>query len=229
MNNLNTLFKNFTILYVEDENNIRDSLTSTLELIFKNVYSVENAELALEVYDSKDIDIILSDIGLPGMSGIDLVKSIRKNNSQIPIILLTAYTQMEVLLEAVKLKLVSYLTKPVTFDNLSSALIDAHQELKESSTKTFTIKNNIIYNIDKKMLFQDGKDLNITASEDKLLNIFINNKSRTIPIEEIKNLMWDDSYYATDAAFKSILNKLRKKIGADSIKNISGIGYYLVN
>ncbi len=228
MNDFTEKFHNLNILYIEDEINIRDNLTSTLQMIFKNVYSVENAELALDLYNSKDVDIILSDIGLPGMSGIDLVKIIRKDNKNIPIILLTAYTQTNILLEAIKLKLVNYLTKPITFDTLSNALLEAKNEILKSTPKVFEMANNIRYDINKKILSQNDKNLHITASEDKLLNIFIKNQKRTISTEELKNLIWDDSYYATDTAFKSLLNKLRKKIGANTIKNVSGIGYYLV-
>ena len=230
---MNDTFNNLTLLYVEDEINIRNNLTESLTIIFKNVFSVENAELALEIYKTKHIDIILSDIGLPGMSGIDFVKIIRKDNKTIPIILLTAYThilltaytQTDILLEAVKLKLVSYLTKPITLDSLLKTLLDAKNEI--SNSNIFKINNNIKYNIDKKILLKDDEDLHITASEDRLLNIFIENNNRTLSTEEIKNLLWDNSYYATDTAFKSLLNKLRKKIGVNKIKNISGIGYYL--
>jgi len=222
---LNDTFNNLTLLYVEDEINIRNNLTESLTIIFKNVFSVENAELALEIYKTKHIDIILSDIGLPDMSGIDFVKIIRKDNKTIPIILLTAYTQTDILLEAVKLKLVSYLTKPITLDSLLKTLLDAKNEI--SNSNIFEINNNIKYNIDKKILLKDDEDLHITASEDRLLNIFIENNNRTLSTEEIKNLLWDNSYYATDTAFKSLLNKLRKKIGVNKIKNISGIGYYL--
>ncbi len=227
MNNLNKNFNNLTLLYIEDETNIRDSLTNSLKILFKKVYAIENAELAIKVYKSKHIDMILSDIGLPGMSGIDLVKIIRKENKDIPIILLTAYTQTDILLEAVKLKLVSYLTKPISFDTLSKALLDAREEISEPIENIFEITKNIQYDIDRKILSQDAKDLHITASEDRLLNIFIENKDRTLSAQEIKNLLWDDSYHATDTALKSVLNKLRKKIGTDRIKNISGIGYYL--
>ena len=225
---MDKIFNNLTILYVEDEENIRESLTSSLQIMFNYVYSTKNAEEALKIYNSKHIDIILNDIGLPGINGIDFVKKIRETNKEIPIILLTAYTDTDILLEAVKLKLVSYLTKPITLDTLLKALKDAQNELFQKNSNTLKITNNIIYNINKKILSQNGTNLHLTASEDKLLNIFIENKKRTLSIQEIKELLWDDSYYTTDTAFKSLLNKLRKKIGTDTIKNISGIGYYLI-
>lgn len=229
MINLNTEFKNLTILYVEDENDIRENLSSTLKLMFDTVYSVQTAELGLKIYNEKHIDIILSDIGLPQMSGIDFIEIIREKNKNIPVILLTAYTQTDILLKAIKLKLVSYLTKPINLDTLTKALLDAKKELTANTTTTTitSFPNNIIYDSDKKLLSQNEKDLHITASEDKLLNILIENKLRTLSIDELKNMIWEDSYLATDSAFKSLLNKLRKKIGTNSIKNRSGLGYYL--
>ena len=68
----------------------------------------------------------------------------------------------------------------------------------------------------------------LTASETKLLNFLVKNKHRTVSMQEIKNEIWDDPYDATDTAFKSLLHKLRAKIGKNSIKNVSGIGYFLV-
>jgi len=225
---MDKIFNNLTILYIEDEKNIRETLTSSLQIMFNSVFATENAEDALEIYTHKHIDIILSDIGLPGMDGINFVKIIRETNKEIPIILLTAYTDTDILLEAIKLKLISYLTKPITLDTLLKALKDAQNELPKKSIDTLIITNNIKYDIKKKILSKNGNNLHLTHSEDKLLNIFIDNRTRTLSIIEIKELLWDDSYYTTDTAFKSLLNKLRKKIGTNTIKNISGVGYYLV-
>ncbi len=227
-NTLKDNLKTLTILYIEDEDAIRLNLEKTLQLLFGNVFSVVSAELALEVYNENDIDIILSDINLPNMSGIELVQIIRKENHHIPIILLTAYTETKILLQATKLKLVSYLTKPTNFDELYTAFNDAVDEIFGRGNHIIKLKNNIFYDIDKNQLFQDDKHILLTPSETKMLNIFIKNINRTIPIQELKNRLWDDPYDASESAFKSLLSKLRKKIGSDSIHNISGIGYNLV-
>ena len=82
------------------------------------MYAVESADLALEIYNNNRIDIILSDINLPGMSGLEFTKIIREENRLIPIILLTAHTNTELLLEATRLRLIDYLTKPIDFEML---------------------------------------------------------------------------------------------------------------
>lgn len=219
--------KTLNILYIEDEKDIRENLTKTLELIFNGVSSYEDAESAMISYNENTPDLILSDINLPKMSGLEFSKKLRDIDRNIPIILLTAHTQTEMLLEAVKLHLVSYLTKPVVFDELYDSFKIALKDILENKESILFLENNIQYDIDKKLASLDDNEIRLTASEIRFLDILIEKKSKTVSMQEIKNRLWDDTDYATDTAFKSVLNKLRNKIGKDSIKNISGIGYYL--
>ncbi|MEA2018628.1 MAG: response regulator transcription factor [Campylobacterota bacterium] len=222
------ILKALTLLYIEDEKSIRDSLCSTLKLIFKEVIDTPTAEEALIIFDEKTPDIVLSDINLPSMSGIELTQKIRKKNVEIPIILLTAYTDTSILLDATKLKLISYLTKPVIFDELYQSFIDAIKDIKRFSNQNINISNTIVYDIQNSILYENKLEKDLTLSERKLLDFFIKYKDRTLSVQEIKNYIWEDSDKASDSAFKSLLNKLRQKIGQNSIKNISGVGYRLV-
>lgn len=220
--------KNLSILYIEDEKQIRDRLADTLRLFFKTVYPFSNAEDALEFYNQNKVDIILSDISLEQLNGIELAKLIRKENKKIPIILLSAHTNTEYLLEASKLKLVEYLTKPITFTQLENALINGAFEILENGNYMLSFGNNIIYDVQHNTLYENDIEKKLTVSEIKLLNFLIKNKHKTVSMEEIKNNIWEDPYYATETAFKSLLHKLRTKIGKNSIKNVSGVGYFLI-
>lgn len=222
------ILSSLTIMYIEDENTIRLSVTQTLELIFKNVITFSNAEDAFIHFNNEKPDLILSDINLPNMSGIEFSKLIRKEDSSIPIILLTAYTNKEILLEATKLKLISYIVKPVVFDELYDAFKLATQDIVKNNNNVLIFTNNTRYDNQTKLLYLDDKEIHTTASENKLLEIFIKNLNKTLSTNEIKEHLWDDAYDATDSALKSVLSKLRSKIGKDSIKNVSGMGYYLV-
>ena len=222
------LLKTLTLLYIEDEDNIRNNLVLTLNLIFKDVIAVANSEDALKIYKDQKIDIILSDINLPYMSGLEFSKIIRKENISIPIILLSAYTDTKFLLDAAKLKLISYLTKPINFDELLEAFKLGVDDILRDNHSFIELKNNISYNLSTLILYENDKEKDLTQSERKLLEFFIENRTRTISIEEIKNYVWEDSDKASDSAFKSLLNKLRQKIGQENIKNISGVGYHLV-
>jgi len=223
------LLKTKSLLYIEDEENIRNTLTSTLQLMCKEVFAFESAVSALKNFQSIKPDIILSDVSLDEMSGIDFIKRIRKTNSKIPIIILSAHTDTSFLLEATKLKLVEYLTKPATFKELENSLLLAVKEIHVTTERFYHLNEGIKYDSLHKILYNNNEIIKLSTSETSLLELFIKNSDRTIHTEEIKNFIWNDSYNATDTALKSLLHKLRRKIGKNSIKNVSGIGYYLNN
>jgi len=226
----NNILNQATILYIEDEDNIRFNIEKTLKLICKKVLAVSNADDALESYNANKIDIILSDINLPGMSGLEFTKLIRENNRLIPIILLTAHTNTELLLEATRLRLIDYLTKPIDFEMLHDALKRATKEILLNGTYLVEFENDTRYNINKKQLLhsKSNKDIKLTSSEIELLEYMLQFKERVVSADELKNVLWQDEELATDSALKNLLNKLRNKIGKESISNISGIGYRLI-
>ncbi|WP_424688379.1 MAG: response regulator transcription factor [Halarcobacter ebronensis] len=219
--------EHLNILYIEDEKNIRIKLKEALELIVSNVYDCENISQAKDILNNYRIDIIISDINLKDENALEFIKNIRKNYATIPIILLSAYTEKNYLLEATKLKLVDYLVKPIDFKILNNAIEDAVQELIDYGNYIVDFENNTSYNIlHKKLLSKDtNKELTLTAKEIELLEYLISNSNRVLSHDEIKNKLWIDAYEITDSALKNLINKLRKKIGKESIKNISGVGF----
>lgn len=219
--------EHLNILYLEDEKNIRIKLKEALELIVSNVYDCENTEQAKQILNNKRIDIIISDINLKDENALDFIKNIRKDYSTIPIILLSAYTEKNYLLEAAKLKLVDYLVKPIDFKILNNAIENAAQELIDYGNYIVDFENNTSYNVlHKKLLSKDtNKELTLTAKEIELLEYLISNSNRVLSHDEIKNKLWVDAYEITDSALKNLINKLRKKVGKESIKNISGVGF----
>ena len=227
--NFSKILKNLNILYIEDEKNIRLNIKKTLELFCENVFDAENILNAKEILTKQRIDIIISDINLPDMSGIDFVKEIRIKDKTIPIILLSAYTDKEFLLEATKLKLVDYLTKPINFKDLNNALQKCVEEILDNSRYIITFKNNIQYNVSHNCLIDNNEkeEIRLTNKELDLLNFLIKNNNRVCSAEELKSAIWDDYLEATDSALKNLLNKVRKKIGKESIINMSGVGYKL--
>lgn len=218
-----------SILYIEDEEHIRKDMITTLGLLCKKIYSFECAQIALQEYNTLQPDIIFSDISLGETSGLEFAKKIREIDKKIPIILLSAHTDTKYLLEATKLKLVAYLIKPITFEELKSTLLETVKEISYEDTNiVFALNENITYDTFHKVLYdRNSKEIKLSASETKLLEYFIKNKNRTISQEEIKGAVWDDPYDATDAALKSLLHKVRSKTGKETIKNLSSIGYYL--
>jgi len=227
--NLNKILKKLNILYIEDEENIRENVKKVLLMLCENVYDIDSVDHAEKILKENRIDIIISDINLPTTNGLDFVKELRKIDRNIPVILLSAYTETKYLLEATKLKLIDYLTKPIDFKTLHEALLKSVQDILDNSRYIINFSNNINYNVLYKKLYNSNtnEDITLTSKELDMLDYLINNNNRIVSHDELKVGIWQDSFEATDSALKNLLNKLRKKIGKESIINISGVGYRL--
>lgn len=227
--NFNNILKNLNILYIEDEENIRINIKKVLLLLCENVFDVPSTEEAKIILKEQRIDIVISDINLPDSDGISFVKELRKTDKTIPVILLSAYTDTKYLLEATKLKLVDYLTKPIDFKTLNDALQTCVEEILDNSRYLILFQNNIQYNVLHKKLIDlnTKKEILLTSKELELLSFLIKHNNRIVSTDELKSNIWEDYFEATDSALKNLLNKVRKKIGKESIINISGVGYRL--
>ena len=226
---MSNILKNLNILYVEDEENIKINMKKVLLLLCENVFDASNIEEAKDIIKKQRIDIIISDINLPDTNGIDFIKDLRKTDKTLPVILLSAFTDTKYLLEATKLKLVDYLTKPVDFKTLNNSLHSCVEEILDNSRYIISFKNNIQYNVLQKKLFDlnTNEEITFTSKELDLIDFLIKNSNRIVSTEELKSNLWEDYFEATDSALKNLLNKVRKKIGKESITNISGVGYKL--
>lgn len=225
-----TILKNLKILYIEDEKSIRENITKTLQLLCGDVIAFESAEEALEyIKKESHIDIIISDICLSKMSGIEFIQQIREYDKNIPIIIISAYMEQSYLLDAIKFRLIDYLTKPIDFKTLHNALLKCTEEITNLGKYTIYFTNNTSYNVQNKTLSKnsDNSEVALTSKEVQLLEYLLENQHQVVSYDEIKDTVWDDIFEATDSALKNLLTKLRKKIGKESIKNISGIGYKL--
>ncbi len=120
----------YDLLFIEDEIAIRQNYVAGLKLMFQNVYEASSAESGYNIYQEKKPQILIVDIHLPKMSGLELINTIRKKDINTKIIILTAYSDADYLLQASSLKLVQYLVKPIKRDQLNSALQNAIKELQ---------------------------------------------------------------------------------------------------
>lgn len=222
-----TILKSLHILYVEDEDPIRDSVTKVLKYFSSHVLSVESAEAAMHMYENYRPNIVICDINLPGMSGIDFVKWIREFDKKSQVFLLTAYTDKDYLMEAVKLNLVDYIVKPVDFDLLEKTLKNAARELIQCKSLSVDFNTGATYCYQQRSVKMKDTIHVLTAKEVKLIDYLIINKKRMTSKEELINYLWEDDD-ASESAFKSLMNKLRTKIGKEAIQNISGVGYQLL-
>lgn len=163
------------VLYVEDIDVIRSSIKSTLSLYFSEVYDAEDGEKGLELFYKYMPDLVITDIEMPILNGLDMIKEIKKISPQTPIIITTAYDDVDFLLRAIEIGVDRFLVKPIQNDKLIEALIFVTNNLKNmrlaevvkkeiEEKKSETIYNFVIEHFISKMalpaaLFNKDKQL----------------------------------------------------------------------
>ena len=219
----NELLK-LTLLYVEDDEIIRQNAVEYLSDYFKEVYQAKDGLDALEVYRTKKPDIIITDIEMPRLDGLTMAKKIRRKDKTTPIVITTAFTDTEYLIQAVELQLIKYIVKPVTSKKLNEALALLSEYLHINSI--VSIDKEKQYDNLNKCLMIDKELVTLTHKELQLFDLLAKNHHRVVNYEEIENTVWYDDYMSKDA-LRALIRTLRKKLQGDYIENVSGFGYRL--
>lgn len=219
--------QNLTLLYAEDEIGIRENISDSLSYYVKEVFQASNGQEAFEMYLDKKPDIILSDIHMPILNGIEFVKKVRLVDKKIPIVMITAHTDKEYLLEAVELKMEKYIVKPIELEVLFEVFKKCLESIEFNKKILLEIDNSYIYDYDKKELKYKDNVVLLNKKEITFFELLIKNQNRIVSYEELQEKVWIDDIM-TDSALRSLVRNLRKKLPTDIILNLSGIGYRFV-
>ncbi|CAA6802314.1 MAG: Putative two-component response regulator [uncultured Sulfurovum sp.] len=215
----------YSLLYLEDDALIREMVIEYLEDYFLEIYVANNGQEALEVYAEKKPDIIITDIEMPKMNGLAFSKQIRQEDETTPIIITTAYTNTQYLLQAIELKLVKYLIKPIQEEQLEEALKLCFNQLKELNPSLIDLTQNYQYDLlNQTLIVNNNEIIGLSISQTKFLNLLIKHKHRTVTYQELENHIWYDKGMS-GSALRSLVHDLRKLIHKDVIKNVSKTGY----
>ncbi|MFV0481133.1 MAG: response regulator transcription factor [Campylobacteraceae bacterium] len=215
--------KELSVLYVEDEENTRKSIAHTLSYFVKSVFEASDGKEATEIFYTKNPDIILTDICMPNMNGVKLVKNIRTNNKKVPIVVLTAHTEKKYLLELVDLKIEKFLLKPITLDSLLEGLQICAKSIN-SERFLFVEYDKYKFDFSNQIVMDEDKTVTITNKEATFLSLIIRKKGHIVPYQEIESVVWNDNSMSS-AALRTLVKNLRKKFDKDFIKNHSQSGY----
>lgn len=222
------LMEKLTVVYIEDDLEIRKYISEFLGRYCKNLFEAGSAEEGLELYKKHKPDIVLVDINLPKMSGLDLVELIRENDKQTRIIISTAYTDQDFILKAVELNLTRYLVKPITSTDIIEVFKKALNELEGFDTELSLIDlgEGFVYDMKKLILNKDDEEIHLRKKERLLLEYFINNMDKVVTYDDIERKVWQSDSMSSDA-IRSQIRNLRNKTYTDILDNISGTGYKL--
>ena len=218
--------KSLTLLYVEDEPLIRQNALEYLRRYCNRVLEAQDGKEALQVYETHHPDIIITDIKMPKLNGLEMATHIRQTDKETPIIITTAHTNTEYLLKAVELQLVKYIVKPVTSDKLTEALSLACESLEGEESSIVHLNKYTHYDTLNQTLLIENTPIKLTHNEILLFDYMVKHKQRAITYQEIENLIWAYEGMSMDA-LRSLVRGLRKKLDGEFIENVSGVGYRL--
>jgi len=214
---------NYSVLYAEDDAGVRRNVAEMLTLLFKEVYVACDGKEAYELFEEYLPDIVITDIKMPCLSGIELAKKIRKKNENTQILIISAHTEVDYMLEAVELSLIRYIVKPITETKLFEAL-ERFLEIQKGSG-IINLAEGWVYDSANKVIKNESIDYELTKKESSLLELLLSKKS-VLTYEEIEMELWPDEYMSLNA-LRLLMKNFRKKLPKDYLKNIQGVGYKL--
>ncbi len=223
---MKNLLNNFSVLYVEDVEMVRKGAVEYLSRVCKEVYEAKDGKEAIAVWREHKPDIIITDISMPRLNGIDMASYIRVHDKNVQIIIATAHSDTEYLLKAVELQLVKYIIKPITKEKLMSALEQSMQLIEDKSKFNLLLSHTCKYNAFEKVIYNDKKEVKLTKNETLFLDLLAHHHTRVVKYEEIESAIWPYDGMSQDA-IRSLVRGIRKKVPDGAIENISGSGYKL--
>ena len=217
----------FNILVVEDDKNLRNLITTYLQRNKYNTYEATNGEEALNVLDQSYIDLIVSDIMMPKMDGYELIKSLREAKYDVPILIITAKSEIEDKKEGFLLGADDYMVKPIDIEEMLLRIQVLLRRSKSASEKKIQI-GDLLLNYNQLSVIKKDKVYNLAQKEFYLLYKLLSTPNtiftRQELIEEVWGLESDSDYRTVDVHIKRIREKM-KDVDEFEIVTIRGIGY----
>ena len=220
------------ILVVEDEHRIANTIKEGLEQERYAVDVAYDGEAGYDLASTEDYDVIVLDLMLPKMDGLEICRKLRQEHIHIPILMLTAKGQIQDKIKGFDSGVDDYLTKPFSFEELLARLRALSRRPKKVLGDVLKIKNLTI-NLDNFKVKRDGKDIKLTSKEFSLLEYLMRNSGRVLKKEQIISHIWN---YESDVLpntvevyIKTLRNKIDRPFSDQKplLHTIRGFGYKL--
>jgi len=220
-----TILNSSSILLAEDDKNVQNSFAKLLSFYVSSVFVASDGLEAYEIYKKNNPDIIITDVKMPKLSGIGFIKKVREKDNKIPIVVTSAYTDREYLLESIKLSLVEYLVKPMREADLERVLQEC-ANLLGSQKKRIFFNDSFYYDFTNKYFVNDDKEITLTNKEVEFIELLLANKGNLVTKQNIEDKLYIYEE-APPSALKNLVFKLRKKLPLDIIKTKGKLGYLI--
>jgi len=213
------------ILFIEDDDLLGKATARGLKEDF-TVDWFQSAEDGLSAIETTDFDLLLLDINLPGISGLELLKKLRSKDSSLPVLLVTARDRTEHKIEGLDLGADDYVVKPFDLDELKARIRALGRRSEGRSTPTIKHKN-IELDLAAKKVTKDGKSVDLSSRELVIITILMENIGKPLNKEQIEDKLYGYDIEIESNAIEVHISNLRKKLGKDFIETRRGIGYII--
>ena len=230
--------KNISILFVEDDKDIRNETKELLEEIFPIVHLAvdgkDGLDQYLDFYDKHKCyyDLVLSDIKMPNMNGIELIKKIYEQNNKQIVLVLSAHNENEYLMELINVGIRQFILKPLNYNHFLDVIFKINREIyseknSEKISEFIQLSLELSWNKNTKELIKNNKEIKLTKKESLLISLLLKCPEKTYTNEEIIFILWSDDFDKSPdiTNLKNIISRLRKKVPDLNIENIYSFGY----
>jgi len=228
-------------LFVEDHDDLRISTTEILKNFFETVDNAINGEEAISKYrefyekNGKYYDIIISDIQMPKLNGVELTRNLYNINPNQIVVILSAYDDSRYLLPLINLGIERFVKKPIDYQDLLSVLLNAAKKINQSTdnlipknTQEIDLDRNFKFNRGDNTLYNGKEFIYMTKYEIIFLNLLTKEVGKIYSNEEIAQYYKLKGESLDSANIRKLVSKLRKKLPQNTIESIYGIGYRVV-
>lgn len=225
--------KDKRVLIVDDEPKILEVVSALMTSKGFRVFSADNGQMALDIFNHQNITLVILDLMMPGLSGEEVCAQIRKK-SRVPIIMLTARVEEENVVQGLGLGADDYITKPFGLKELyarvEALLRRSGNDLIPLSVRNSWNNNDLVVDFEKNILLKKDTAFTLTPSELKILSALMKYPGKVFTREELITIALDDDFSGFDRAIDSHIKNIRQKIEDDPkspvyIITVHGLGY----
>lgn len=213
------------ILLLEDDMILNEIIEEFLLTLNYDVISAFDGDIAEELIYEEKFDLLLFDVNVPNITGFELLKSIRQRNINIPTIFITSRHTSEDVKIGFNSGCDDYIKKPFELSELALRIENIKKLRQIESYGQIRIDENTSYNYERKIIFRNNKEFNLSKIESKILEYFIKNKNKTLSIDQISVNNWLYDEIPEDTTIRTYIKNLRKKLNNETITTLKGIGY----
>ncbi len=213
------------ILLVEDDLSLADGLQQALKQEGITINHVARGQEALHVVKSFPPDIMILDLGLPDMDGLEVVSILRKEKMTLPILILTARGSVNDKVSGLDVGADDYLAKPFEMPELLARIRVLERRISTTTASNDIVVGNVSLDPKGMQVKVDGKDIILSKSEYMLLKALIQNAGRILTRDNLESQLYSWGEEVSSNTLEVHIHHLRKKIGSDFIKTVRGVGY----